>query len=56
MTLEFKAEMIDGVLHVKPIIEKRGDNTIIHVPSFKLMQELKNKETYPNGKRNIQQV
>lgn len=40
--LEFQAVNINGVIHVKPIIEKVGNDTIVHVPSFPLMQKLKN--------------
>lgn len=50
--LEFKAEMIDGKLHVKPIIEKKGKDLIIHVPSFPLIS----KTIKDYGKRNIQQI
>jgi hypothetical protein len=48
--MEFKAEFSDkNELIVKPIIEKKGKDLIIHVPSLKLIKELKE-----NGKRNIQ--
>lgn len=50
--MEFKAEMIDGVLNVKPIIERKGKDVIVHMPSFSLINKLK--ENY--GKRNIQQI
>ena len=43
MVNEFKAEMINGELHVKPIIEKNGNDLKIIVPSFKLIKELKDK-------------
>ena len=38
--MDFKAELKDGELFVKPIIEKVGDNITIHVPSFPLIQKL----------------
>lgn len=54
--MEFKAELKDGVLEVKPIIEKKGNDVIVHVPSFKLMEQLKRKELLGDnyGKWNIQ--
>ncbi len=48
----FKAEMINGVLEIKPIIERKGKDLIIHVPSLKLINTLK--KDY--GVRNIQQI
>jgi len=39
--MDFTAEIIDGVAVVKPIIEKKGKDVIIHIPSFPLMEELK---------------
>ena len=43
MVNEFKAELVNGELVVKPIIIKdKGDVRII-VPSFKLIKELKDK-------------
>lgn len=54
MVLEFKAEMIKGVLEVKPIIEKKDGNVTVHVPSYPLIQKLKME--IEDGKRNIQQI
>ena len=39
--MEFKAEVIDGKLEVKPIIERKGKDLIIHVPSFPIIQRRK---------------
>jgi hypothetical protein len=38
--VEFKAEKIDGVVTVKAIVEKKGNDVIIHVPSFPLIEKL----------------
>jgi len=39
--MDFKAERdINGKLHVKPIIERKGNNVTIHVPSFPLIHKL----------------
>jgi len=54
----FEAEMVDGVLKVKPIIEsfvdeKTGERSkTVHLPSFELMAKAK----LDYGKRNIQQI
>ena len=48
--MEFKAEIIDGVVEVKAIAVQDGPNVTIHVPSFQLINKLK--EEY--GKRDIQ--
>ena len=55
---EFKAEIIKGELIVKPIIEKNGNNVTVHVPSFKLIEELKRKigKGDKHGIRHIQSV
>lgn len=42
--MEFKAEVKDGIINVKPIIERKGNDVTVHVPSFKLIEELKRKE------------
>ena len=52
--MEFKAEMIDGNLQVKAVIERVGSDVIVHVPSFPLMSKLKEEHEKQNGKRNIQ--
>lgn len=54
--MEFRAEIQDGVIKVKPIIEKdKKGNVKVHLPSFPLVQKLvKEKEKENNGKRNIQ--
>jgi hypothetical protein len=40
--MDFKAEFSDkNELIVKPIIEKKGKDLIIHVPSIILMKQLK---------------
>ena len=49
--MEFKAELEGGKLMVKPIIERKGNNVIIHVPSFPLIHKLIKEQ---NGVRNIQ--
>jgi hypothetical protein len=41
--MEFKATMDDGVLDIKCIAEKKGNNIIIHVPSFPIINKLKKK-------------
>jgi len=52
--MEFKAEKdSNGVIHVKPIIERKGKDLIIHCPSFPLMNKLKQDYEKENGKRNI---
>lgn len=39
--MEFKAELDEnGKLHVKPIIERKGKDLIIHVPSIPLIHKL----------------
>lgn len=52
MPLEFKAELVNGELTVKAIVEKNGNDVVVHVPSFPLIQELK--KNY--GKRNLQSI
>jgi len=39
MTEEFKAERQGKKLIVKPKVEKRGNDTIVKVPSFKVMNK-----------------
>ena len=39
--MEFTAELKGKEIIVKPIIEKKGNDVIIHVPSFKLIEQLK---------------
>ena len=50
--------MKDGQLIIKPHIEKKGNDVKIHVPSFPLIQQLKQKyeqdKKIKNGKRDIQ--
>lgn len=41
--MEFQAENKNGQLTIKPIIEKQGNNVIIHVPSLNLIAEFKEK-------------
>lgn len=51
--MEFKAEILEGEVKVKPIIERKPNgDVIIHVPSFPIIQKL----IKEHGKRNIQQV
>jgi len=53
--MEFKAEVDgNGNIDVKPMIEKKGKNVIIHLPSLPLIQKLKKDKQ--NDKRNIQQI
>ena len=56
MVAEFKAELIDNKLVVKPIIEKKDGNVTIRIPSFPLIHKLKKELEKQNGKRNIQQI
>jgi hypothetical protein len=49
--MEFKAELKGKELIVKPIIERKGNNVIVHVPSFPLINKLIKEQ---NGVRNIQ--
>lgn len=53
--MDFIAEEKDGVISVKAIVEKKGNDFTIHVPSFPLINKLtKNKEKeIKDGKRNI---
>ena len=51
--MEFKAELIDGKMIVKPIIEKKGNDIIVHAPSFQVINKLLKEE---DGKRNIQPI
>lgn len=40
--MEFKAEVDkDGKVDVKAVVEKKGNDVIIHVPSFKVIEEFK---------------
>lgn len=51
---DFKAEISNGILVVKPIIEKKGNDVIIHVPSLPLIKKLKlEHEEKQNGKRDL---
>ena len=43
--------MVKGIIEVKPIIEKKGKDVIIHVPSMALIHKLKQ-----DGIRNIQPI
>ena len=54
--MEFKAERIGDSVVVKAVVEKKGKDIIIHVPSFKLIKELKIEQYKQehNGVRNIQ--
>ena len=51
--MEFKAEIIDGEVVVKPIIVKKDGNVTIHVPAFNLIKKLQDDL---DGKRNIPKV
>ena len=46
--MDFKAEVVDGKTIVKAIVERKGNDVTVHVPSLKLMhqfqKEQKNKE------------
>lgn len=58
MAIEFKAEKkVDGIIEVKAQVEKKPNgDVVIHVPSYKLVEELKRgyqREELKNGKRNI---
>jgi hypothetical protein len=39
--IEFKAELKNDKLIIKPFIERKGKDLIIHLPSFKLMNKIK---------------
>ena len=56
--MEFEAQLIDNELVVKPIIEKIGNDVIVHVPSFKLIEKLKRDKGggMKHGIRHIQSV
>lgn len=56
MVNEFKAELKDGQIIVKPIIQKEGKNIKVIVPSFPLIHKLKRELEKENGKRDIQQI
>jgi hypothetical protein len=52
--MEFTASMDnDGNISVKPIIEKKGKDLIIHMPSLPLIHKLKMEKEKENGKRDI---
>lgn len=48
--MEFQAEDINGHIVVKPIIERKGKDLLIHVPSLSLIKKL----VKQHGKRNLQ--
>lgn len=48
--MEFKAEIKNGKVIVKPIIEKKDGNIIVHLPSLPLIKKLQK----AHGKRNLQ--
>lgn len=50
--MEYKAEMVNGELIVKPIIVKDGNNVTVHVPTLSTIA----KTIQEYGKRNIQQI
>ena len=50
--MDFTASIKDGIVQVKAIAVQDGPNVTIHVPSFRLIQKLRNE----HGKRNIQQI
>lgn len=54
--LNFEAKITNGVLNVKPIIERKGKDLIIHIPSLPLIHKLIKQHKDKNGKRNIQQI
>ena len=58
MVTEFKARMVEDEVVVDAIIEKVGNDVTVHVPSMKLIEQLKRKEGRKNdyGKRYIQSV
>ena len=41
MAEEYKAQIIEDQLIVKPRIERNGNNVTIHVPSIKLLKKVK---------------
>ena len=55
--MQFEAtEDIDGKISVKPIIERKGEDLIIHLPSLSLINKLSTDKQKQNDKRNIQQI
>jgi len=52
--MDFTAEKIGKDLVVKPVIERKGNDLIVHVPSFPLIKKLKNDLEAKDGKRNLQ--
>ena len=57
--MDFKAEVKEEILVVKPIVEKKpnkdgGTDVIIHMPTANRIKEKIKEVTY--GKRNIQQI
>jgi hypothetical protein len=52
--MKFQATEENGNIKVKAIIEKKGKDLIIHVPSLILIHKLK--KEFENDKRNIQQI
>jgi hypothetical protein len=55
--MDFQAEVVNGQIVVKAIVEKVGNNVTVHVPSFPLIQKLKEdfekKRAIANGIGNI---
>lgn len=52
---EFKAEVINGKLVIKPIIIKKGKDVIVKLPSLQIINEFQSKlKEDNNGEWNIQ--
>lgn len=49
--MEFKVEIDGDEIKVKPIIERKGQDVIIHLPSLPLIQKLKQENKH--DKRNL---
>lgn len=55
--MDFKAELRGEELVVDPIIERKGNDVTIHVPSMRLIEDLKRElGGGDNGVRRIQSV
>ena len=52
--MDFKASIENGIVTVKAIAVKDGNNVTIHVPSFQLINKLAQEYREANGIRDIQ--
>lgn len=50
--MEFKAEVINGELLVKPIVEGNGtNNVVLHMPSFQEIERVKKEHIEKEAKK-----